>query len=61
MTVAELIAELQKRPPESPVYLWDTRERFRPAKQLSYPAGAPPKHDDTRLPVGAVVIWWQDR
>lgn len=60
MTVGELIRELMKRPDRNaPVYVWDTKESFTEVRQVSYPAGPPPKHDHSRrpLPEGAVVVW----
>lgn len=55
MTVAELIAELQKRPPAAPVYVWEGDYN----DYLLVDSVSEPMRERMRgfcLPVGAVVV-----
>jgi hypothetical protein len=56
MTVTEAIAELSKRPPDAPLYVWDTKTSFSPMALISYPAAGALPGVGT-LPAGAVVMW----
>ena len=55
MTVAELIAELRKQPPDAPVYVWDgDRDQWTSADEVWL--GATPIRAGSTLPAGAVAV-----
>lgn len=56
MSVAELIEELRKRPPEARVYLWEgDNARFEEIANVTSPS--PAAAPQSGLPKGSVVLW----
>jgi hypothetical protein len=55
MTVAEVIAELKKLPPQTPVYVYDGDcARWEPVTEIW--RGAEPPRQGSTLPAGAAAI-----